>query len=54
MTNNEKVMSMESEEQLANFLADEIYNIFRSSLTKKKFVEETLKWLKAEHEEYGV
>ncbi|MBR1844241.1 MAG: hypothetical protein IJ790_00755 [Lachnospiraceae bacterium] len=54
MTNKDKMISIDSNEQLANFLADEIYSIFRFNITKKNFVADIIKWLEREHEEYGV
>ncbi|MBR1453036.1 MAG: hypothetical protein IJ593_00095 [Lachnospiraceae bacterium] len=40
-----KIKTIESEENLAKYLSDNIFIIFNCSLTKRKFYEETLKML---------
>lgn len=39
------IKNIETKEEMAKFLSDAIYIIFKCSLTKKKFYEETLKKL---------
>lgn len=43
-TNMQKMKNMSSK-QLAKFLSEEVYSIFRFSLTKKEFTEKLEYWL---------
>ena len=43
-TNMQKMKNM-SVKQLSNFLGEEIYSVFRFSLTKKEFTEKLEHWL---------
>ena len=42
------IKNIETKEEMAKFLSDAIYIIFKCSLTKRKFYEETLKKLNEE------
>ncbi|MBR1453088.1 MAG: hypothetical protein IJ593_00355 [Lachnospiraceae bacterium] len=44
----EKIKSFDTKEKLAQYLSDNIFIIFKSTLTKRKFYEETLKMLSEE------
>ncbi len=45
MNNFEKIKSLNDADDMAKYLSNNIFIIFNSSLTKKKFYEETLKFL---------
>ena len=45
MSNFEKIKSLENSTEMAKYLSNNIFIIFNSSLTKKKFYEETLNFL---------
>lgn len=48
MNKFEKIKSFDTKEKLAQYLSDNIFIIFKSTLTKRKFYEETLKMLSEE------
>lgn len=49
ITNIEKLKTLETNE-MAKFLGNEIYNIFRYSLTKREFMEKLAQWLNSKVE----